>query len=183
MSKHCNTCGVSKDENCFGVNRASADGRYFQCKSCRSDYLKTLYVKYPEKFKARTLLWEATDAGAKKTKDARSNRYYNNKAHVSEVNSAWKAANPDRLAEYGAKYRTKKRTATPPWLTAEHWAKISVMYGLSRRLTETTGVQMSVDHIVPLNGKAVSGLHVPWNLQVIQLSENFAKGNKYVNSQ
>ena len=43
-----------------------------------------------------------------------------------------------------------------------------------------TGIEWSVDHIVPLKGKLVCGLHVHNNLQVITNIENMKKGNRFV---
>jgi hypothetical protein len=45
--------------------------------------------------------------------------------------------------------------------------------------TKMTGIEWHVDHIIPLQGKNVSGLHTPYNLQVIPASWNTAKGNKF----
>ncbi len=62
--------------------------------------------------------------------------------------------------------------ATPPWLTEAHWIQIKEIYAEAERLTKDTGIRHEVDHIVPLSGKTVSGLHVPWNLRAIPAEEN-----------
>lgn len=60
---------------------------------------------------------------------------------------------------------------TPPWLTREHYALMAEFYALGREHG------MHVDHRVPLRGKTVWGLHVPWNLQLLTPSENSRKSN------
>ncbi|MGB8422195.1 hypothetical protein [Paraburkholderia sp.] len=66
----------------------------------------------------------------------------------------------------------KLRRAMPPWVKVED---IRPFYEESKRLTAETGIVHQVDHIVPLNGKFVSGLHVPWNLRVTTKAENYEK--------
>ncbi len=77
------------------------------------------------------------------------------------------------------KYNSKRQRATPAWLTLEDWAAMNAMYAKARRLTRKTRIKHHVDHIIPLNGKYVSGLHVPGNLQILTQSENAAKSNRY----
>ena len=60
----------------------------------------------------------------------------------------------------------------PPWLTQDQVLEIRAIYAEAKRLSDETGVPHDVDHIVPLAGKIVSGLHVPWNLRAIPKIEN-----------
>lgn len=70
--------------------------------------------------------------------------------------------------------------ACPVWVNRN---AIAVIYGKCVRKTQLTGINHNMDHIVPLNGKTVCGLHVPWNLQVIPADENRAKGNQLIQEQ
>jgi hypothetical protein len=61
------------------------------------------------------------------------------------------------------------------WLTNEQWDEMEDVYREAARLTRETGIKHHVDHIVPLRGKTVSGLHVPWNLQPLPALVNLKK--------
>ena len=63
-------------------------------------------------------------------------------------------------------------------LTDEHREQMAALYAKARALTVATGVPHEVDHIHPLVGANFSGLHVPWNLQILTSSENKRKGNR-----
>jgi len=81
----------------------------------------------------------------------------------------------DNHAYYTAKSnerRARKLNATPKWLTAEHHQQIIAIY------KEGKEKGMHVDHDIPLLGKTVCGLHVPWNLQLLTPADNRKKSNK-----
>lgn len=71
-----------------------------------------------------------------------------------------------------AKRRSRKRQATPLWLSELHFEQIKLFYEAAAQH------RCDVDHIVPILGKDICGLHVPWNLQVLDDSLNSSKGNK-----
>lgn len=71
------------------------------------------------------------------------------------------------------KRRAEKLKRTPEWLTDEDWEKI-------RNIYKDCPENYDVDHIIPLQGKLVSGLHVPDNLKAIPKSENRKKHNSFI---
>lgn len=74
----------------------------------------------------------------------------------------------------------RKLKATPAWLSTEHKEAISLFYKKAKALSTHTSTQHHVDHIIPLKGKLVSGLNVPWNLQILTATENCKKSNKVI---
>ena len=71
----------------------------------------------------------------------------------------------------------RNRQATPKWLTSEQRKQIVDIYEHMRDCRAVTGEDYHVDHIVPLRGENICGLHVPWNLQVLPAYVNMSKSN------
>jgi len=86
--------------------------------------------------------------------------------------------NPDWKKTDTSFRRKRHKVATPKWLTAEEKRQIKALYLKAMEMTRITGVACVVDHIVPLRGKSVSGLNVPWNLEIMTREANLAKSNK-----
>lgn len=98
-----------------------------------------------------------------------------NPEKVREGDRRWRAANRDKRNAFGAARKSRKLNATPPWADL---AAIKSIYAECARIVADTGVAHHVDHIVPLQGRTVCGLHVETNLQILTASENIKKGNR-----
>lgn len=76
-----------------------------------------------------------------------------------------------------AQRNASKLNATPAWLSKSQLEEIAAIYAEAALKTAETGIKHEVDHIIPLRGKTVRGLHVPWNLRVIEAYKNRIKSN------
>jgi hypothetical protein len=104
-------------------------------------------------------------------------------AHKQELMEGMRQYAKDNAGRINAKNMRRyaaKLHATPPWLTPQHFADIEKLYVEAHRLQAVDGIKRHVDHIYPLRGKTLSGLHVPWNLQILTAAENRKKRNKIV---
>jgi len=118
-----------------------------------------------------------------------SKRYYrDNIDRYKELNREWMIRNPsyhrewarlnhDKVLAKRARYRASKLDRTID-LCDKHMNEIDHIYEQAA-LLRFLGYDVHVDHIIPLQGKSVSGLHVPWNLQIIPAYDNRSKSNKF----
>lgn len=91
-----------------------------------------------------------------------------NKARLAAYYKEWKAKNWPSLKAYLSSRKARVRKQTPPWADLN---KIREIY-----FNRPDGHH--VDHIIPIQGRNVSGLHVPWNLQYLPAIDNLKKSNK-----
>ena len=160
--------------------------------AARKAYQKAYTQQNKEAAYARVKAWR--EANPEKWAEQRKRYAKKHPDALIEKTIKWRKANPDRAAQIAkrtriktkarisankAKYRATKRNRTPIWLTSFDKLKIRCMYSVALMLSQENNEPWHVDHIVPLNGKLVSGLHVPNNLQVIRGVDNHLKNNKF----
>ena len=91
----------------------------------------------------------------------------------------WAQNNTAAVAAITRKRRAAKLNRTPVWLSEFDEVKIKCLYQFAAMRTRESGQKWHVDHIIPLQGTLVSGLHVPDNLRVILAVENHKKNNAF----
>lgn len=110
-------------------------------------------------------------------------RNWNNKPGVKEKSLArinnYNKTHPEKHLARTRKRQAAKLQRVPKWLTTDQLKVMQAFYQIAAMLTRENNEPWHVDHIIPLQGKTVSGLHVPSNLQVIPATENTKKSNKF----
>ncbi len=162
--KTCNCCGVEKPFSDFHKKAASRDGHRSKCKSCIVEESKGYYLRNKSTVDLNNKNWRKENPDSVKTIAKRAQR---------------KQVKSGKNAHKIAKRRASKLQATPSWLSEKDQKQIKLIYTACSNVTERTGKPHHVDHIVPLQGENVCGLHVPWNLAIIPASMNLSKSNKF----
>ena len=132
------------------------------CAGCDKLHKDLFRVRHPEQSR------EIKKAGYYKYRDkhlAKRKRYVEN--NRAKVNALAKA------------YKIRKKNRIPIWVDKEHMWLIKEVYELAQLRSKHFGYSWHVDHIIPLQGELVSGLHVIENLRVIPAVENIKKKNKF----
>ena len=184
--KTCTKCMVPKELAEFYKRSKSPDSCQHNCKTCEAAYRAARIKANPEKTRAANAIWRQANqakvkgyraAHAEKEKADTAAWKKANWAKVRALQAAWVKANPARCAHANAKRRARKLNATPAWANQPCIAEV---YELAKFLTEAAGRPYHVDHVAPLQGRNVCGLHVEFNLQVIPGVENQRKNNNFV---
>lgn len=150
---------------------------YAENKDRRAASRKAWADANPDRIREAAAKRKAADPEAHKAK--RRDAYQRNKETVKKRQREYNARNADRRNAYTAEYNATVKRASPPWLTPLHRAQIRKLKVDASLLSIETGVKHSTDHIVPLRGDTVCGLHVPWNIQIITASANASKSNLF----
>lgn len=155
---------------------------YYICNPEKYDEFKKRYNKCPKRKEYRKLRYENNrEALCKKQKE-----YY--RRVYPKIKKEWQAkarqrreAKKDLYLITARNLANKRRAAKLNSLVfyENNVALIKMIYTCAKIKELLTGIKYHVDHIIPLQGKDVSGLHVPWNLQIIPAKDNIKKGVKY----
>jgi hypothetical protein len=173
LSKPCERCGTATR---YKSTR--------QCIQCDKEYRKRNREKYndvkrswanrnPDKDRQCKRAWDAEN---KEHKKAYANA---NREKINEYQRGWAHANRDKTSAKCARNRAQRKNADvyPEF----NWVN-KFFYQEAKTLEHITGYKWHVDHIVPLQGKTVCGLHVPWNLQTIPANDNLSKSNIFMSN-
>lgn len=160
--KTCKKCNIEQSISNYYRHATTKDKLQIYCKKCCSEANKKYITSNKEHYLQNKREWYSNN---REKEIKRSIEYYqNNKPKHNANKLKHKAALKDRV---------------PKWLTVEDKIIIRAYYQLASMRSKESEIKWHVDHIVPLRGKNVCGLHVPWNLRVIPAKENMIKSNKH----
>lgn len=191
----CPCCGKEREIRQDIIRMAQKKGRQLTCRSCASKEPKDhsgfnagRFSKDPDHPINKALVLGLTRYQGKPCKHGHGTERYTKDSkcvvcvalRAARRTAAWSANNPGKRAAIDARRRAAKAFATPCWLTDDDFAAMQHIYEQAAAISLATGIKHEVDHIIPLQGENVCGLHCPANLRIVTRSENRRKCNKLI---
>jgi hypothetical protein len=184
LVKICTKCKIEKTVDCFNKHSGTKDKLQHHCNQCRQRYRQenkeaiAAWKKADyEQNKERILSVQKKYYSDNREKVIHTVRLYNknNRDKILAKQKIYQKKHLDRWNANKARRKATKLQATPLW--ADNKA-ISGLYKLAS-LFNKTGINLHVDHIIPLQSDVVCGLHCEANLQLLPSSDNISKGNRW----
>ena len=173
-SKVCTKCKEDKPLAEYYKKKKGKYGVDSTCKTCEKQRRKSYYEENKEHTLQQAKEWHESN---RESETARMKKYRKeNRGAVLNAQKAWRDKNPAVMAHHDSKRRSARLQRTPSWANDQ---LIAAYYMEAKRLEELTGIKFHVDHIIPLQGELVSGLHVETNLQLLPAHENMGKSNSF----
>ena len=189
ITKTCTKCSVTKELSEFNNDVTTKDGHKPSCRKCHKEYKdanKDKTAAYNEatkehrKIKAAKYFQENKEAIYAHRKTDKVVSYHkkylkDNEEKIAAQSREWRQSNRGSVRSHRAKRRAAIKQATVPWADMK---AIKEIYKEAVRLSDESGIQYEVDHIIPLTGVEVCGLHWEENLRILTAKENGSKYNK-----
>ena len=186
--KTCNNCKKIKTLSEFNKDKSKRDGLQTFCRECKQTKDKTYAEKNREAARKRAKDWRKNNLqkakeSCKKWRNENPEKMAaykkkwskENKARKNKLASEWKKKNSHKVLANTRSRQALKLNATPAWADK---VAIDYIYYAAKVIERVYGTKWHVDHIIPLKGKNVCGLHVQNNLQLLAPLDNLKKSNK-----
>lgn len=194
LQSYCKTCIKSANKLWAGENKGKF--KEYDKKFRNTEHRKAYVRQYKEDNKESLKQYKELYRRENKERIAETNKSYteNNKDKILASKRTYVNSNREKVLESSRRYGRKNRakyagyaalrrarvaSAQPRWLSPEDKLRMEHFWKLRELKSFVTGIEYEVDHIVPLNGSTVCGLHVPWNLELLPAKENRSKGARY----
>lgn len=163
-TKFCPKCEQNLPTTSFFKNKSRYDGLQGYCKQCKCQRDRQYDEEHREKI----------NGAARQRRSAGDSR----QSHLAAL-ARYRAKNQSVRTKLQMARKSAKLQRTPKWLSEFDKLKIECLYQLAAMRNRESDQKWHVDHIIPLQGEFVSGLHVPDNLRVILAVDNLRKNNQY----
>lgn len=171
--KICSACGVEKPLSEYSPRNDRPCGVQAKCKECKKLEARQIRAALGDTYNAYKRSWYHKNAA----KEIARNRVYKEQNRDQELKRGreYIKKNRARYTAHQLKRMASQINATPTWSNEQD---IAMWYEVANVLSRS-GVKFVVDHIVPLRGKTVCGLHDSGNMQILPWHKNAAKSNRH----